>query len=72
MPLVFLYGFYTYFKIYITGGAIQVYNGNNIKCMYTLIGLTSFGHTDCGEPNVPGVYTRIFNYLDWIEKIVWT
>ncbi|XP_036325275.1 serine protease Hayan [Rhagoletis pomonella] len=36
---------------------------------YHLIGITSFGLL-CRSPN-PGVYTRIFSYLDWIERTVW-
>ena len=55
-----------------SGGSIQVFNGNDIKCMYTIIGLTSFGHVDCVQPSVPGIYTRVFQYLDWIEDVVWT
>ncbi|CAH2048548.1 unnamed protein product, partial [Iphiclides podalirius] len=34
-----------------------------------LVGITSFGN-GCGTP-VPGVYTRVYKYLDWIEAIVW-
>lgn len=40
--------------------------------MYTIIGLTSFGSASCGgQIGVPGVYTRVYGYLDWIEGIVW-
>lgn len=34
-----------------------------------LAGVTSFGQS-CGGPH-PSVYTAVYNYLDWIEKIVW-
>lgn len=37
---------------------------------YNVIGVTSFGKA-CGIANVPGVYTRVSNYIDWIESIVW-
>ncbi|XP_047533321.1 serine protease persephone-like [Vanessa atalanta] len=36
---------------------------------YRLVGITSFGR-GCGSP-VPGVYTRVSHYLDWIESVVW-
>ncbi|XP_013143864.1 PREDICTED: trypsin-1-like [Papilio polytes] len=36
---------------------------------FRVVGVTSFGR-GCGSP-VPGVYTRLARYLDWIESIVW-
>lgn len=38
--------------------------------MYEIIGVTSFGK-QCGTPGTPGVYTRVYAYLTWIESIVW-
>lgn len=39
--------------------------------MYHIIGITSFGKS-CGVAlNMPGVYTRVSAYTDWIEGIVW-
>ena len=53
-----------------SGGPLQVYNTDNgVDCMYTIIGITSFGNQNCGA--VPAVYTKVYNYLDWIEKMVW-
>ena len=37
---------------------------------YCVIGVTSFGPTTCGVGNVPGVYTRVTEYLDWILENV--
>ncbi|XP_055384408.1 uncharacterized protein LOC129614047 [Condylostylus longicornis] len=52
-----------------SGGPLQIYHTNEY-CMYQIIGITSFGIL-CGSPGVPGVYTRVFPYNDWIERIVW-
>lgn len=35
----------------------------------TVHGVISFGN-NCGS-GLPGVYTRIASYIDWIESIVW-
>ncbi|KAJ1527794.1 hypothetical protein ONE63_007745 [Megalurothrips usitatus] len=37
-------------------------------CMYKVVGLSSFG---IGCSTVPGVYTRVYFYVPWIESIVW-
>ncbi|XP_050305676.1 venom protease-like [Anthonomus grandis grandis] len=55
-----------------SGGPLQAYRtGENMSCMYDIIGITSFGKA-CGlAVNIPGVYTRVSNYLKWIEDNVW-
>ena len=40
-----------------------------VKTSTTLIGITSFGH-GCGG-SIPGVYTAVYPFLDWIESLVW-
>lgn len=50
-----------------SGGPLQAFTG--VDGQYRLIGITSFGRA-CGV--YPGVYTRISQYLDWIENIVWS
>lgn len=49
-----------------SGGPLQLAASDNL---YRLVGVTSFGR-GCGSP-IPGVYTRVSNYLDWIESVVW-
>ncbi|CAK9800280.1 Serine protease snake [Anthophora plagiata] len=36
----------------------------------SVIGITAFGQA-CGS-SIPGVYTSVYPYLDWIEEHVWT
>ena len=40
-------------------------SGGPLVCNGKLTGITSFGN-GCG--NVPGVYTRVSNYVEWIQK----
>ncbi len=49
-----------------SGGPLIVYRDDH----YELAGVVSFGGSStqyCGAPNYPGVYTRVNNYIDWIE-----
>ncbi|XP_039311357.1 uncharacterized protein LOC105196043 [Solenopsis invicta] len=52
-----------------SGGPLQVIHPNN-SCIYQVIGITSFGQ-GCATLDVPAIYTRVSNYLQWIEKNVW-
>lgn len=42
---------------------------HKFSCLYEIIGITSFG-APCGS-GLPGVYTRVSAYNEWIENIVW-
>ncbi|XP_022172614.1 serine protease snake-like [Myzus persicae] len=53
-----------------SGGPIQIKH-NSYTCMYSQIGITSFAGQFCGEKDSPAVYTRVSNYISWIERIVW-
>ncbi len=49
-----------------SGGPLIIPNGAS----YELAGIISFGGSDeqsCGAPNFPGIYTKVQNYVDWIE-----
>ncbi|XP_015380197.1 PREDICTED: venom protease-like isoform X1 [Diuraphis noxia] len=51
-----------------SGGPLQLEHVNYTG-MYTQYGITSFGKF-CGDKDTPGIYTRVANYIPWIEKIV--
>ncbi|KAJ2949705.1 hypothetical protein O0L34_g15637 [Tuta absoluta] len=38
--------------------------------MHHIVGVTSFG-ISCGKKELPGIYTKVSKFLDWIEPIVW-
>lgn len=52
-----------------SGGPLQmIRHGNrNNNVQYNIVGVTSFGK-GCGTIGVPGVYTRVSHYVDWIEE----
>lgn len=49
-----------------SGGPLLLLTEEDVK----VIGITAFGQ-GCGG-SVPGVYTMVYSYLDWIEEQVWT
>ncbi|CAH0712890.1 unnamed protein product, partial [Brenthis ino] len=56
-----------------SGGPLQVkipLPDNDEGSMHYVIGVTSFG-IGCALPDLPGVYTRVSSFIDWIESIVW-
>lgn len=52
-----------------SGGPAQVSTINDRQIVYHVVGVTSFGSA-CAT-TLPGVYTRVSHYLDFIESIVW-
>jgi secreted trypsin-like serine protease len=40
---------------------------NAIAPYYMLVGVVSFGPKNCGTKAIPGVYTKVSEYMDWIK-----
>ncbi|XP_017769950.1 PREDICTED: uncharacterized protein LOC108557798 [Nicrophorus vespilloides] len=56
-----------------SGGPLQrriTFEKTSVPQLHIVYGVTSFGKA-CGLSATPGVYTRVSNYIDWIESIVW-
>lgn len=49
-----------------SGGPLLMLTGSN----HSIVGITAFGQS-CGG-SIPGVYTAVYSYLEWIEKEVWS
>ncbi|CAG9864420.1 unnamed protein product [Phyllotreta striolata] len=50
-----------------SGGPLQIKHKYGV---YKIVGVVSYG-AHCGSGSIPGAYTRVSAYLDWIESIVW-
>lgn len=48
-----------------SGGPLMSSDGSNSM----VIGVVSTG-IGCGRPRLPGLYTRISEYMDWVQEIV--
>lgn len=46
-----------------SGGPLVVKSKSGV---HTLAGVVSWGY-ECGAENLPGVYTKVSNYIDWIH-----
>ena len=60
---------------YARGGtdACEGDSGGPLTCKqdgrFYIHGIVSWGE-GCGQPNLPGVYTNVKNYLQWIEEMI--
>ncbi|KAJ8945606.1 hypothetical protein NQ314_009133 [Rhamnusium bicolor] len=54
---------------YMSGGPLLITKVGN-QCKFYVIGITSFGKS-CGQQNTPAVYTKVSEYVDWIEQNIW-
>lgn len=48
-----------------SGGPLLMFTESS----HSIVGITAFGQ-NCGG-SIPGVYTAVYSYLEWIEKEVW-
>ncbi|KAL4717335.1 hypothetical protein ACJJTC_017222 [Scirpophaga incertulas] len=53
-----------------SGGPLQMKIPTITGQVYHVVGVISFGK-GCALPDLPGLYTRVSSFLDWIENIVW-
>ncbi|KAK7601268.1 hypothetical protein V9T40_008709 [Parthenolecanium corni] len=53
-----------------SGGPLQV-RIPDMTCMYSQVGIISYGGFICGQRNVSSIYTKISPHIPWIQSIVW-
>ncbi|XP_063897067.1 phenoloxidase-activating enzyme [Helicoverpa armigera] len=49
-----------------SGGPLMFEDGRT----YEVIGVVSFGPVPCGMEGIPGVYSKVYEYLDWIRTTI--
>lgn len=49
-----------------SGGPLMVFIGK--RATWVLSGIVSLGPEQCGTPDIPGIYTKVDSYIDWIVK----
>lgn len=50
-----------------SGGPLQIPEPDS--SLFSIVGVISYG-IGCGS-KYPGIYTRVYSYLNWIEEVVW-
>lgn len=51
-----------------SGGPLMLFDPKAER--FNLIGVVSYGHIKCGFEGVPGVYTHVYKYVDWIKGVI--
>ena len=80
MPLLLKYiPFYNYecwvYTYTFVLSSLQGDSGGPLMCQipgqdnWKLFGISSFGMVQCGAAGNPSVFTRVINYIDWIQNI---
>lgn len=50
-----------------SGGPLMKLMNKNQQLFWVLYGIVSYGAYPCGQKNIPGVYTKVDQYVDWIQ-----
>lgn len=50
-----------------TGGPLMQMNVDSVVPYWLLMGIVSYGHDECNGGDMPGVYTKVSSYLEWIS-----
>lgn len=50
-----------------SGGPLMAPDRTHTEERIVLYGIVSFGPTQCGVGNIPGIYTRVADYIEWIS-----
>nr|AUS82549.1 serine endopeptidase [Crotalus scutulatus] len=45
-------------------------SGGPLICNGQFQGIVSWGGNPCAQPHVPALYTKVFDYIDWIQSII--
>ena len=53
-----------------SGGPLMAKQNIDSRDVYVLVGIVSFGSIYCGTPGLPGVYTSVGAYMEWIESLL--
>lgn len=52
-----------------SGGPLMLEDlSDSTESRWYAVGIISFGSNPCAKQGVPAVYTRVFQYLDWIKS----
>lgn len=53
-----------------SGGSLVAVDSSTLRPYHFAVGIVSFGPLPCGQAGIPGVYTKISEYLEWIRSNV--
>lgn len=51
-----------------SGGPLMKLVNRNQQIFWVLYGIVSYGAYPCGQANIPGVYTKVDQFIDWIQS----
>lgn len=46
---------------------MKLVNRNN-EIFWVLYGIVSYGVSPCGQANIPGIYTKVDHFTDWVQS----